>query len=92
MLTLNLADIDGTLQQTPFVGVFGGVVGEFVLFMSALKQLAGQMEQLQQLGEYISQKENLIVLFKDIIGKILAEGSIDVGVDQSVEAALKEKD
>lgn len=47
------------LIQILAVGVFGGVVGEFVLFMSALKQLAGQMEQLQQLGEYISQKENV---------------------------------
>eukprot|EP00825_Cyclidium_porcatum_P042696 TRINITY_DN589_c0_g1_i15.p1 TRINITY_DN589_c0_g1~~TRINITY_DN589_c0_g1_i15.p1 ORF type:complete len:193 (-),score=58.03 TRINITY_DN589_c0_g1_i15:66-644(-) len=70
----------------------GGLVGEFALFMSALKQVASQQESLQQLSEYINMKENLIVLFKEILGKVVAEGSIDIGVNQIIEQALQEKD
>ncbi|EGR28529.1 radial spoke head protein, putative [Ichthyophthirius multifiliis] len=42
VLQQNICDIDGAQQNKPFVGLMGGLIGEFLLFLKALSQYSDE--------------------------------------------------
>lgn len=58
-MSVNLSDLDNNSQETPSVGLFGGFIGEIILFSSTLKKLATKDERFAGLKDYLSNNDNV---------------------------------
>ncbi|KAL4437850.1 hypothetical protein ABPG74_001021 [Tetrahymena malaccensis] len=91
VLQNHISDIDNNQQEgRPFVGLVGGLVGEFILFMASLAQ--SQDEDLASgARELINNQEAIINSFKELLTSVLSEGSIDLPINNQIDALLAQK-
>jgi len=87
----NLSDIDGAQQNQPYVGLFGGVIGELTLLLSALKSLS-QEDGHDALKKFFSNKENIKKLVQETL-RVISEagGSVEIGISAQGERQITER-
>ncbi|KRW98192.1 hypothetical protein PPERSA_03394 [Pseudocohnilembus persalinus] len=82
-----IADMDQSPDQ-PTIGLFGGIIGEFCLFLSYLYQISDDESQYQGLKDWLQNEENLSNTFKEIISLICQEGGIELQINEQIDLEL----
>lgn len=53
ILANKLTDIDGNQKDEPYVGLFGGLISEVILYLEVLLAYAQERKDLNELYEYL---------------------------------------
>jgi len=89
-----LSDLDSFGKEGNTVGLVGGIIGELWILLSTLNGLknADAEDPLAVLNTIEITKESIQKVVENVLGELVAEGKIEIGVTGEIEAQLQELD